>query len=310
MILGRGGGGGPEDSEGLGRIMAALPLRGGEMSGVAGGMGLPPPPRKGEEGSSKAMAAGIGSPQWGQQETRDLIAIRAVLERDSSLAKRNKTLWEAVAARMRERGYRRTPEQCKCKWKNLVNRYKGKETSGQDAGRHCPFFDELHAVFAERAQSMRRQLLESESSGAPAGKRKQKRGGGDNRSSDDFSDGGDDEEDSDEDAASRSKKKRPGRAAPAPKAVGSVLELLQGFIQQQLRMEAQWQEMVERRAEERRAFQQEWRESMEKLERERIMMEQSWREREELRRMKEEARAEKREALLTTLLNKLIHEDL
>lgn len=63
-------------------------------------------------------------PQWSQQETRDLIAIRADLERDFNVSRRNKTLWEAVATRMRERGYRRSPEQCKCKWKNLVNRYK------------------------------------------------------------------------------------------------------------------------------------------------------------------------------------------
>ncbi|KAM7493606.1 hypothetical protein LguiB_028215 [Lonicera macranthoides] len=63
-------------------------------------------------------------PQWSQQETRDFIGIRAELERDFTVAKRNKTLWEVVAAKMSERGYRRSPDQCKCKWKNLVNRYK------------------------------------------------------------------------------------------------------------------------------------------------------------------------------------------
>lgn len=63
-------------------------------------------------------------PQWSQQETREFIAIRAELERDFTASKRNKTLWEVVSSKMRERGYRRSPEQCKCKWKNLVNRYK------------------------------------------------------------------------------------------------------------------------------------------------------------------------------------------
>lgn len=63
-------------------------------------------------------------PQWTQQETRDLISIRADLERDFNVSKRNKTLWEVVASKMREKGYRRSSEQCKCKWKNLVNRYK------------------------------------------------------------------------------------------------------------------------------------------------------------------------------------------
>ena len=63
-------------------------------------------------------------PQWSHQETKDFIAIRAELERDFALTKRNKTLWEAVASKMKEMGYKRTPDQCKCKWKNLVNRYK------------------------------------------------------------------------------------------------------------------------------------------------------------------------------------------
>ena len=63
-------------------------------------------------------------PQWGLQETKEFIGIRAELEKDFTVTKRNKTLWEMVSAKMREKGYRRTPEQCKCKWKNLVNRYK------------------------------------------------------------------------------------------------------------------------------------------------------------------------------------------
>lgn len=63
-------------------------------------------------------------------------------------------------------------------------------------------------------------------------------------------------------------------------------------------------------AQERRVLEQEWRQSMEKLERERLMLEQAWREREEQRRMREESRAEKRDALITTLLNKLLREDL
>ncbi|CAA7406470.1 unnamed protein product [Spirodela intermedia] len=289
------------------------------MPGIGvGGIGLQAQQRKGEETSGKGMGGmamgGVGNPQWGHQETRDLIAIRAALERDSTVSKRNKTLWEAVAARMRERGYRRTPEQCKCKWKNLVNRYKGKETSDPEHGRQCPFFDELHAVFAERAKNMQRHLLESES-GGPQGKKKLKRPSGDRSSEDLSDDDAEDDDDSEEDHTSKGKKKRSDRGQPQrpgdkSKSTGNIHELLLEFIQQQQRMEAQWQEMMERRTQERRLFEQEWRQSMEKLERERLMMEQSWREREEQRRMREEARAEKREALLTTLLNKLIHDGL
>jgi hypothetical protein len=65
-------------------------------------------------------------PQWGAQETRELIAARGELEREAAAptGRSAKTLWEAVADRLRGRGYRRTADQCKCKWKNLVNRYK------------------------------------------------------------------------------------------------------------------------------------------------------------------------------------------
>lgn len=62
--------------------------------------------------------------QWSNQETRDFIKIRGQLEGQFTSTKRNKNLWEMVVSRMREKGYRRTPDQCKCKWKNLVNRYK------------------------------------------------------------------------------------------------------------------------------------------------------------------------------------------
>ncbi|XP_058086898.1 trihelix transcription factor GT-3b-like [Magnolia sinica] len=249
-------------------------------------------------------------PQWTHQETRDFIAIRAELERDFNLAKRNKTLWEAVAARMKERGYRRSPDQCKCKWKNLVNRYKGKETSDPENGRQCPFFDELHAIFTERAKNMQRMLIESEAGGAQA-KKKMKRLSGE-RSSDDFSeDDDDDEDDSEEERSTRSRKRkeRPPRTPTVDKSRASgIQEVLQDFFQQQHRMEMQWREMMERRAQERSMFEQEWRQSMEKLERERLLMEHAWREREEQRRLREESRAEKRDALLTTLLNKLIRE--
>ncbi|KAF2316106.1 hypothetical protein GH714_041081 [Hevea brasiliensis] len=85
--------------------------------------------------------------------------------------------------------------------------------------------------------------------------------------------------------------------------------MLKEFFRQQQRMEMQWREMMERRAHEQQLFEQEWRESMEKIERERLMIEQNWREREEQRRIREESRAERRDALLTTLLSKLVHEN-
>lgn len=186
----------------------------------------------------------------------------------------------------------------------------GKETS-EDNGRQCPFFDELHEVFTERARSMQRQLLESEPGGGPSTRKKLKRSTGD-RSSYELSD----DDDVDDDMSDEETKPTPGRrrkpktnasASTSGRSSGSnsIQELLQGFLQQQQAMEMQWREAMERRARDRILFEQGWRESMERLERERLMLEQAWMEKEEQRRVREETRAEKRDQLLTALLNML-----
>ncbi|KAJ0054302.1 hypothetical protein Pint_02570 [Pistacia integerrima] len=247
--------------------------------------------------------------QWGDEETRDLILIRGEIEREFTGIKRNKTVWEIVSFKMKEKGYSRTPDQCKCKWKNLLNRYKGKETSDPESGRQCPFFDEMHAVFTERAKNMQRLLSQSE-------KRGKKLSG--NRYSDELSD----EEDVDEDyeneeevpARGNSRKRKIERnvsdkSSRAGSSGGRIEELLKEFFEKQQRMEMEWREMMERRARERQLLEQEWRQRMERHEREMLMVEQAWREKEEQRRMKEERRAERRDALLTTLLTKLINEN-
>lgn len=197
----------------------------------------------------------------------------------------------------------------------------GKETSDPEHGRQCPFFEELHAIFAQRAQNMQRLLLESEARSTQT-KKGMKRPSGD-RSSEEFSEDDDEvEDDSEEERPVRSNSRKrkadkvvmekSSRASNASNAINnttsSIQEMLKDFFQRQLSLEMQWREMMERRAHERQLFEQEWRQSMEKLERERLMIEQAWREREEQRRMREESRAERRDALLTTLLNKLIHE--
>lgn len=194
-------------------------------------------------------------------------------------------------------------------------RFLGKETSDPENGRQCPFFDELHAVFTERARTMQQQLLESES--GPSVKKKLKRPSGD-LSSEDSDDEEDGSGDSGDEKPIRSRKRKIAdkrqqsqrMAEKSRTSISSIHELLQDFLVQQQRMDIQWHEMMERRSQERIVFEQEWRQSMQKLEQERLMLEHTWMEREEQRRMREEARAEKRDALLTTLLNKVLQEDL
>ncbi|XP_024360042.1 trihelix transcription factor GT-3b, partial [Physcomitrium patens] len=251
--------------------------------------------------------------QWGYHETKEFIAIRAELEKDFTLTKRNKTLWELIERKMREKGFRRSADQCKCKWKNLVNRYKGKETSepdyefsqGKDLfdpenGRPCPFFDELDAVFKERARNSERNLQESEP-GSRA-KKKGKRGKVKSEDDDDSEDE-DDEEESEEDRVVQRKKRKGEKDTNRPRVTAekyranSMQEVLEEFFQQQQKVEEQWRESVERREQERRWREQEWRDAMEKLEQERIAREQMWREHEEQRRIRGEARALKRDEL-------------
>ncbi|KAL5211707.1 hypothetical protein ABZP36_022554 [Zizania latifolia] len=91
---------------------------------------------------------------------------------------------------------------------------------------------------------------------------------------------------------------------------GDLRRVLQDFLEQQHRLDAQRQDAMERHAQERLALERHWRQSMLRLERERLLLEQAWMEREEQRRVREEARAERRDALLTTLLNRLLQDDL
>ncbi|KAL7111969.1 hypothetical protein ACP275_05G122900 [Erythranthe tilingii] len=256
-------------------------------------------------------------PQWSNQETREFIEIRAQLEWDFITAKRNKNLWEAVANRMREKGYRRTADQCKCKWKNLVNRYKGQEASDGENGRQCPFFNELHAVFTARANQMPAPV-DTESAGISKGKKRLINISEDQSHHEEFS------EEHDYEDETTVPKRKPGREKKQQKIAGkqeiysnkneSILnglqETMRGFMAQQQRIDVQWKDTVEKRAHQRDIFEQEWRQKMERLERERLLMERAWREREEQRRSREENRAVKRDALLTTLLNKLLRDEI
>lgn len=192
------------------------------------------------------------------------------------------------------------------------------DASDPDNGRQCPFFDELHALFTARENRMQHAQLDLEK-----GRKRLKNVSGD-RSHEEYSEERGDEEETGIDQAGM------GTVAPKRKAGGekrrktgqsekrldnndhvlaSIQEMLGSFIEQQQRIDMQWKESMEKCAQEREVLEQEWREKMEKLERERLGMEQAWREREEQRRLREESRAEKRDALLTTLLNKLIREE-
>ncbi|CAL0302626.1 unnamed protein product [Lupinus luteus] len=244
-------------------------------------------------------------PQWSIQETKEFLMIRLELDQAFMETKRNKQLWDVISNKMKDKGYLRTSEQCKCKWKNLVTRYKGYESMEPEAMRHqFPFYNELQAIFTARMQRM----LWFEASELGSKKKAMKLSSEDEE---------DDNEESERDhhnkgITSSIRKKKKGKIETGGETSGSnkgLKEILEDFMMQQMQMESQWIEAFEARENERRVKEMEWRQAMETLENERIMNDQRWREREEQRRLREEARAEKRDVLITSLLNKFTREE-
>ncbi|KAH7282762.1 hypothetical protein KP509_35G046600 [Ceratopteris richardii] len=65
----------------------------------------------------------------------------------------------------------------------------------------------------------------------------------------------------------------------------------------------------QRREEDRRRREQDWREAMKELEMQRIAREEGWREKEEQWRVREEMRAQRRDALIAAILSKLTKDE-
>nr|GEX56735.1 trihelix transcription factor GT-3b-like [Tanacetum cinerariifolium] len=248
---------------------------------------------------------------WSERETRDLIAIRGELEGDFVVSKRNKGLWEVVGVKMKELGYARSGDQCKCKWKNLVTRYKGKETSDRDSTRSFPFFNELHTLFTSTSANTPQTPFDPEATSSQSKSRKRVTRTDSYQSLEEISEDEDEKNITKLTMPARKKperEKHPQTSKPPTSGNNSIQEILQNFFQQQQTIDNQWRQLMDKHAYERQLFDQEWRQSMEKLEIERMRMDQSWREKEEQRKIREESRAERRDALLTLLLNKLVHE--
>lgn len=200
----------------------------------------------------------------------------------------------------------------------------GQEASDVDSAR--PFFNELHAVFSARANRMHQSQIEAETGVVREGKRV--KDVSEDQSYEDFIEQQEDEEEIEvghragkgrvvpERKAGRQKmKENDYLLLPATNVIkdgskfNGLQEIMRKFNQQQQMIDMEWRAAMEKRAEERERFEQEWRQKMENLEREALMMEQAWREREEERKVREERRAEQRDALITELLNRLLHEE-
>lgn len=94
-------------------------------------------------------------------------------------------------------------------------------------------------------------------------------------------------------------------ANPSPVVSGLMSEVLGDYIRQQMEMELQWMKLYEEREEKRGRMEMEWRQRMEVMESERLMLMRWWKERDEERKVREEARADRRDALVAALLTKI-----
>lgn len=83
---------------------------------------------------------------WGYEETKTYLAILSETQFYEALRNchRNSQLYGAVAERLWEHGFLRTPEQCRTKFKSLQTSYR-KVKNGQ-APETCPFFEEMDAL--------------------------------------------------------------------------------------------------------------------------------------------------------------------
>ncbi|KAM5176358.1 zinc finger and SCAN domain-containing protein 29 isoform 2-T2 [Callospermophilus lateralis] len=83
---------------------------------------------------------------WGYEETKTYLAILSETQFYEALRNchRNSQLYEAVAERLWEYGFLRTPEQCRTKFKSLQTSYR-KVKNGQ-APETCAFFEEMDAL--------------------------------------------------------------------------------------------------------------------------------------------------------------------
>ncbi|MQL97281.1 hypothetical protein Taro_029964 [Colocasia esculenta] len=107
-----------------------------------------------------------------------------------------------------------------------------------------------------------------------------------------------------------SRKKRKIGASSSGSGGRDLESTLREFMRWHVEMEGQRLQAAEAREMERAEREMEWRRVMEALAMERVEMDRRWREREEDRRVREEARAERRDALVTALLNKLAQKGL
>uniref|UniRef100_A0A5B7B0D5 Putative trihelix transcription factor GT-1-like n=1 Tax=Davidia involucrata TaxID=16924 RepID=A0A5B7B0D5_DAVIN len=91
---------------------------------------------------------------WVQEETRSLISFRREVDGLFNTSKSNKHLWEQISAKMREKGFDRSPTMCTDKWRNLLKEYKKAKHQDRGSGSaKLSYYKELEEVLRDRGKS-------------------------------------------------------------------------------------------------------------------------------------------------------------
>ncbi|KAJ7520927.1 hypothetical protein O6H91_19G029900 [Diphasiastrum complanatum] len=89
---------------------------------------------------------------WVQEETKALIHYRKEMDSLFNTTKSNKHLWEQISAKMKERGYDRSPTMCIDKWRNLLKEYKKAKHQNKAGSSKLSCYRDLEELLGERAR--------------------------------------------------------------------------------------------------------------------------------------------------------------
>ncbi|XP_026661118.1 trihelix transcription factor GT-1-like [Phoenix dactylifera] len=88
---------------------------------------------------------------WVQEETRSLISLRREMDGLFNMSKSNKHLWEQISAKMKDKGFDRSPTMCTDKWRNLLKEFKKVKYHAKGSGAvKMSYYKELDEMLKER----------------------------------------------------------------------------------------------------------------------------------------------------------------
>ncbi|PKA54653.1 Trihelix transcription factor GT-1 [Apostasia shenzhenica] len=127
---------------------------------VVGNGGLPPQQQQLILAESSGDDPEVKAPKkraetWVQEETRSLISFRREMDWFFNTSKSNKHLWAQISAKMRDKGFDRSPNMCTDKWRNLLKEFKkAKHQYKSGATVKFSYYKELDELLKERSKNL------------------------------------------------------------------------------------------------------------------------------------------------------------